>query len=219
MEAMRIDHLVWYTHDLAQGRRFFAGRMDCEPLYGGEHPGEGTANAVMALGPETYLEILGRDVKQGEEGLDPEVKGLRGSGLYHWAIGGIDLKDLAARAAKAGLEGGALVPGGRIKPDGKWLGWTCWGLRNHRFGSLIPFFIDWMDSEHPAVSAPLGGRFAALEVHTPEAVQLREIYRVLGLADISVRESAEPCVIATLGSGKGRVELKSFAPVPRGYVI
>ena len=39
---MRIDHLVWYTADLAQGRRHFAGCMDCEPLYGGENPGEGT---------------------------------------------------------------------------------------------------------------------------------------------------------------------------------
>ncbi|WP_373505413.1 VOC family protein [Aestuariivirga sp.] len=216
---MRIDHLVWYNADLAQGCNFFAGHMDREPLYGGEHPDEGTANAVMALGGQTYLEILGRDVNQGEQGLDPEVKGLRGSGLYHWAIGGIGLKDLAERAAKAGLEGGALMPGGRVKPDGKWLGWTCWGPRNHRFGSLIPFFIDWMDSEHPAISAPLGGRLARLEVHTPDAEELRRIYAILGLADIPVKESAEPFVIATIESGKGRVDLRSFAPVPRGYVI
>jgi hypothetical protein len=58
---MRIDHLVWYTAELAAGRRYFAERMDCQPAYGGEHPGEGTANCVMALGASTYLEILGRD--------------------------------------------------------------------------------------------------------------------------------------------------------------
>ena len=219
MGAMRIDHLVWYTADLAEGRRYFASHMDCEPLYGGEHPGEGTANAVMALGGETYLEILGRDVKQSDQGLDPEVKGLRGSGLYHWAVGGIDLKELAERAVKAGLEGGALVPGGRVKPDGSRLSWTCWGLRNHPFGSLIPFFIDWMDSEHPAVSAPVGGRLTGLEVHTPDAEQLRGIFFILGLADIPVTESADACVMATIESGKGQVQLNSFAPLPRGYVI
>ena len=81
---MRIDHLVWYTSDLAAGRTYFATRMDCEPLYGGEHPGEGTANAVMALGAETYLEILGRDVNQPAASLDPEVRGLEGARLYHW---------------------------------------------------------------------------------------------------------------------------------------
>lgn len=216
--GMRIDHLVWYNADLAEGRRYFADHMEAAPLYGGEHPGEGTANAVMALGPSTYVEILGRDVGQTDEGLDPEVKALSGSGLYHWAVGGLDLKDLAVRAAGAGLEGGALVPGGRKKPDGSWLGWTCWGLRNHRFGSLIPFFIDWMESEHPAISAPLGGKLAGFEIETPHADDLRRIFDVLGL-DIAVKQGAVPRVVARLESSKGQMELASFVPVPRGYVI
>jgi hypothetical protein len=215
---MRIDHLVWYNADLALGQQYFAQHMDCAPAYGGEHPGEGTANAVMALGESTYLEILGRDPAQGDDGLDPEVKGLQGSGLYHWAVGGLDLGVLAERARKAGLEGGALVPGGRKKPDGKWLGWTCFGIRNHGFGSLVPFFIDWMDSEHPAVAAPLGGKLADFEVRTPEATRLQRVFGALGL-DIRVTEAPHAAVIATLESGKGRVELSSFSPVPRGYVI
>lgn len=215
---MHIDHLVWYNFDLAQGQRFFSDRMDCAPAYGGEHPGEGTANAVMALGKSTYLEILGRDPPQGDTGLDPEVKGLNGSGLYHWALSGVDLGLLAERAKTAGVGGGALVPGGRMKPDGKWLGWTCFGIRNHGFGSLVPFFIDWMDSEHPATAAPSGGRLADFEVRTPEADKLREIFSALGL-DIKVSTAPAAAVVATLESGKGRFELTSFAPVPRGYVI
>ncbi len=215
---MRIDHLVWYNADLAEGQRFFSERMDCASAYGGEHPGEGTANAVMALGESTYLEILGRDLAQGDAGLDLEVKALDGSGLYHWAVGGVDLGMLAERAKNAGLEGGALVPGGRMKPDGKWLGWTCFGIRNHGFGSLVPFFIDWMESEHPAVAAPPGGRLVDFEVRTPNAAGLREVFRALGL-DIRVTAAGQASVIATLESGKGRVEVSSFAPVPRGYVI
>jgi hypothetical protein len=218
MQAMRIDHLVWYNADLAEGQRHFAGRMNAAPSYGGEHPGEGTANAVMALGPGTYLEILGRDPGQSEEGLDPEVKGLAGSGLYHWAVGGVDVSALAARAAAAGLESGGLVPGGRIKPDGTRLEWLCWGLRNHSFGSLIPFFIDWRGSEHPAASAPLGGHIASFQILTPEAGKLRGIFDVLGL-DFAVIEDRESCVAATLESARGRTELRSFAPLPRGYVI
>jgi hypothetical protein len=215
---MHVDHLVWYSADLAEGRGFFADHMKCSPLYGGEHPGEGTANAVMALGERTYLEILGRDPGQDEASLDPEVARLRGPGLYHWAVGGVDLAALAERAADAGLEGGDLVPGGRTKPDGKWLGWTCWGLRNHAFGSLVPFFIDWMDSEHPALSAPLGGRFIDLEVFTPDAVALKRIFDVLNL-DIKVSTAVSPAILATLEGRRDPVHLNSFSPLPRGYVI
>ena len=215
---MRVDHLVWYNADLAEGRRYFAAQLDAEPLYGGEHPGEGTANAVVSLGLATYLEILGRDARQVGQGLDPEIALLRGAGLYHWAVGGADLAALSRRAAAAGLEGGALVPGGRIKPDGKRLDWLCWGLRGHGFGSLIPFFIDWRGSEHPALSAPRGGRIASFEVHTPDADRLRRIFDVLEL-DLPVIFSDRPAVVAMLESNKGRTALTSFSPLPRGYVI
>jgi hypothetical protein len=215
---MHIDHLVWYNADLAAGQRHFAAAMDAEPLYGGEHPGEGTANAVLSLGPSTYLEILGRDVKQSADVLDAEVASLTGQGLYHWAVGGFDLERLSRRAARAGLTGGALVPGGRVKPDGKRLDWLCWGLRDHGFGSLVPFFIDWRGSEHPALSAPRGGRIASFQVHTPERDRLAALFDVLEL-DVPVIAGETPRVVATLESGRGRTVLDSFAPVPRGYVI
>lgn len=215
---MRIDHLVWYNADLAAGRRHYAAALGAEPLHGGEHPGEGTANAILSLGPSTYLEILGRDVRQPQERLDPEVARLSGHGLYHWAVGGVDLAGLARRAAAAGLQGGELVPGGRVKPDGKRLDWVCWGLRDHGFGSLVPFFIDWGASAHPAVSAPPGGRISHFEVQTPEAERLRAVFAALGL-DIAVAKADTPRVVAELESGQGRLTLMSFAPLPRGYVI
>ena len=215
---MRIDHLVWYSADLDEGRRFFDARMDCDSLYGGEHPGEGTANAVMSLGPATYLEILGRDPGQGGRGLDAEVAALRGHGLYHWAAGGVDLDRVRRRAAAAGLTGGALVPGGRLKPDGKRLDWVCWGLHGHAFGALVPFFIDWRDSEHPALSAPRGGALSRFQVHTPEPDRLRALFEVLGI-DVPVIAAPAPGVEAVLVSGRGLTTLRSFVPVPRGYVI
>jgi len=215
---MRIDHLVWYNADLAVGRRHFASALDAEPMYGGAHPGEGTANAVLSLGPETYLEILGRDVAQGDASLAPEVAALQGPGLYHWAVGSSDLAALSRRAAAAGLKSGDLVPGGRVKPDGKRLDWLCWGLDGHGFGALVPFFIDWRGSEHPALAAPRGGRVAGFEVHTPQRGQLQAIFDILDI-DIPVIAAAAPQVVATLESGKGQMTLTSFTPLPRGYVI
>lgn len=215
---MRIDHIVWYSADLAEARRSFAQGLGQEPLYGGEHPGEGTANALLSLGPSAYLEILGRDPEQHEAALDPEVKALQGSGIYHWAVGGVDLAAVAARAEAAGLTGGALVPGGRVKPDGERISWVCWGLHGHRFGSLIPFFIDWGDTRHPAQAAPRGGELSQFEIRTPEAAALSEIFRILGI-DVPVVEREEAKVVARLRSGAGEMTLTSFAPMPRGYVI
>lgn len=50
---MRVDHLVWYCADLAEGERYFAERMDHGSVYGGVHPGEGTANRLLSLSDAT----------------------------------------------------------------------------------------------------------------------------------------------------------------------
>jgi hypothetical protein len=215
---MRVDHLVWYCADLAEGERYFAERMDCRPAYGGVHPDGGTRNSLLSLAQSTYVEILGRDPAQAETGLDPELRMLAEAGLYHWAAGGADLAELRRKAIAAGLDGSELATGGRTLPDGTWLGWTLFGIRNHGLGALVPFFIDWMDSEHPARTAPRGGRLVKLEAFSPEAEKLRTIYRVLGL-DIAVTDAAAAGFSATVESRSGRHVLSMFDPVPQGFVI
>lgn len=215
---MWIDHLVWYCADLAEGERDFTENMDCRPAYGGVHPGEGTRNSLLSLADGTYVEILGRDPTQAQSTLDPEICALKGAGLYHWAVGGVELADLRSRVLAAGLEGSDLVTGGRTLPNGKWLGWKLFGIRNHGLGALVPFFIDWTGSEHPAWTAPRGGKFVSLDVATPEAEKLRKIYRVLGL-QFDVVGAPTPEFSATVESRKGRHVLRMFAPVPCGYVI
>ena len=53
----------------------------------------------------------------------PGNSGLKGHGLYHWAVGDVDLTALRHRVQAAGFTGGDLVEGGRTLPNGKWLGW------------------------------------------------------------------------------------------------
>lgn len=215
---MRVDHLVWYCADLAQGERYFAERMDCNSAYGGVHPGEGTANRLLSLSETTYLEILGRDALQSESCLTAEVRNLVGHGLYHWAVGGVDLAELSLKAKAAGLTGSELVTGGRTLPNGNWLEWKCFGINNHPFGALVPFFIDWMDSEHPAISAPRGGSFKSIEVFSPDAQKLRDLYDALQL-DITVTDAALPGLSIAIESTSGPHVLQMFNPVPQGYVI
>lgn len=215
---MRVDHLVWYCGDLARGEADLARIMDCKPAYGGIHPNEGTRNSLVSLAGNTYVEILGRDPAQAEAGLDPELRMLTGAGLYHWAMGGADLSELQKRAIAAGLDGSELVTGGRTLPDGRALKWKLFGIRTHAFGALVPFFIDWMDSDHPAKTAPRGGRLVKIEVVSPQAQDLREIYRVLGI-DVEVGAAAKAGLSAIIESGSGRHELRMFDPLPRGFVI
>ncbi|HKF62277.1 MAG TPA: VOC family protein [Dongiaceae bacterium] len=214
---MRVDHLVWYAGDLADGERQLA-RLDSAPVYGGVHPGEGTCNSLLSLGPATYLEILAHDPAQPASALDPEIAGLKGQGLYHWAAGGVDLAPLTGRARAAGLIASDVVSGGRAKPDGTWLGWRLLGIRDHGFGALVPFFIDWGDGAHPASTAPRGGRLASLELISPRAAALRDLFKVLEL-DFAIAEGEKPGITATLEGAGGMLRLDSFDPLPRGYVI
>ena len=84
--------------------------------------------------------------------------------------------------------------------------------------ALVPFFIDWMDSVHPAKTAPRGGSLVKIEVVTPVPDRLRGIYKVLGL-DITIASAPVAGFCATIDSQKGRQNLRMFNPVPRGFVI
>jgi hypothetical protein len=215
---MRVDHLVWYSADLEHSTRIFAEKMDRAPVYGGVHPGEATRNSLLSLSENTYLEILGRDPAQTTQGLDEELQELDGGALYHWAASGEDLESIRERVLAAGYRGSAIVAGGRSLPDGSHLSWRLFGVRDHGFGALVPFFIDWAESTHPATTAPRGGRLMSVTAASPAADRLKALYEMLGLA-IEVTPAAKPGFHGVIKSSKGMQVLSMFDPVPRGFVI
>ncbi len=210
---------MWYSPDLETGTSHFAGLLGSAPVFGGVHPGEGTRNSLLSLGPVTYLEVLARDPAQKEAGtFGRELAELESQGLYHWAIAGVDLETLIERARRLSLECGGVISGGRHGPDGGKLSWRLAGLRNHEFGALIPFFIDWGACEHPASRAPSGGRLIAVEIVSPAPQQLLQIFAALGL-DFNVVEGPAPRLTAVLEGGSGTHRLNSIDPLPKGFEI
>src|SRR5262245_46770085 len=71
----QIDHLVYATPDLALGVERIERLLGVRATPGGQHLGLGTRNALVALGPSCYLEIIGPDPEQ------PRPSGLRRFGL------------------------------------------------------------------------------------------------------------------------------------------
>ena len=217
--SIRVDHLVWYAPDLEAGTEYFARLLGCEASYGGAHPGQGTQNSLLSLGDETYLEILARDPAQAAAGIfGRELAAFTTQGLYHWAVAGLDLERLVERARRASLDCSEVITGGRLLPDGRELEWRLAGLRNHEFGALVPFFIDWGSCEHPASSAPSGGRLAGIELVSPVAARLTRLFEELDLS-FPVRDGPAPSLVATLEGRSGRHRLRSIDPLPKGFEI
>ena len=209
LASIQLDHLMWGAPDLASGIAEGARLFDAAPVRGGVHPGLGTCNALLSLGDAAYLEVIAPDPAQELSGtLGARLATLREPGLITWAAATHDLEGVARAAAAASLKVRGPVPTERKAPDGRVLRWRLLFLGGHDFGGLVPFFIDWLDTAHPARTNPPGGRFLALDVHSPRAEALNALFADLGLGFAAVPGDA-PNLLARIGTRSGEVVLES----------
>lgn len=201
--ATVVDHVQVAASDLAAGSRAVAELTGVTPTLGGVHPGRGTANALMSLGPRTYLEVI--TPAPGQPAVTPmaqELAALKGVSVRTFAVAASDLEAVAAQARKAGLSVEGPAPGSRQTPQGQLLRWRSLNITGHDFGAFVPFFIDWGDTAHPATTSPGGVQFKGLRVVHPRAAELRRIYAALGI-DIEVSQGAQAQFILELTGPKG----------------
>jgi len=208
--ALRLlDHLVYAVPDLDAGVADLEQRLGVRATPGGQHPGRGTRNALIALGPDSYLEILAPDPAQPRPaggrwfGVDPAAS----PRLAGWAAKGSSLARFAAAMAERGVPLGPVVAGSRQRPDGVTLKWMLTDPGVSPALSLVPFFIDWADSQHPAATAARGPVLESLRAEHPRPDLAREPLAALGI-NLPVDPGPRPALVATLRTVSGLVELR-----------
>ena len=118
-----VDHLLYATADLEGTVDALAEQLGLMPSAGGAHPGRGTRNALLALGPSSYLEIVGPDREQPEPAARRwfDIDTLSAPKLVTWAAKGTGLTALRAKSIAAGVALGDIASGSRQRPDGSML--------------------------------------------------------------------------------------------------
>jgi len=205
----RVDHLVYATPDLNRGIEELEKLLGVRATPGGQHPGRGTHNALLALGPAAYLEIIAPDPEQPPPKAPRPfgIDGLKESRLVAWAAKGNDLEQLRRDAVRKGLQLGELASGSRKRPDGVLLSWQYTNPQTVLADGIVPFFIDWGESPHPARTAAGGLSLIDLRAEHPDADRVQQMLRQLGL-DLPVRRGSRPALIAVITGPNGRVELR-----------
>jgi hypothetical protein len=202
-----IDHLVIGCATLAQGAAWLEALLGVPAVPGGQHPGVGTHNMLLGMGPSAYLELIAVDPAQPAPdrarpfGLDDPARRAalaEAPRLIAWVA---RVEDLAAVAARIGAEPRAMTRGSLV--------WRLAMPPDAALAPLVPALIQW-DGPCAADQLPDSGvRLLSLALEHPEAAALAAAMSARGLQDsVATRPAAAPGLRALFRRGDGReVEL------------
>ena len=206
---MTVDHIVYGAEDLQAGIEELAEQLGVRAAPGGKHVGRGTHNALLALGGDSYLEIIAPDPDQTKPA-SPLPFGLdrvRLPRLVGWATRVTDIERRALQARERGYDPSPVQTMSRRQPDGVLLEWRLTRHTPDPSRLVEPFLIDWGSSPHPSQASPTGVTLVDLRAEHPSPVDVRRMLAALDV-DLAVDEGADAVLIATLDSPRGRVVLR-----------
>jgi hypothetical protein len=205
----RVDHLVYAVADLDRGIAEIERLLGVRASPGGRHPTWRTRNALVSLGPSCYLEIIAPDPEHSpsSEGRPFGLDTLASSRLIAWAAKGRELANIREVAAQCGVVLGKVLSGSRNQPQGGVLTWTLTDLRCVVADGIMPFFIDWGTSPHPALLASQGATLVEFLAEHPDADRVRRMLRIIAV-DLPISAGPAPALIAKIDGPFGRVVLR-----------
>mgnify|MGYP002152251231 CR=1 FL=1 len=180
-EPMKLDHIMFAAPSLDTGQDFVENLTGVKAAFGGSHPGAGTCNALLSFGSDHYLEIIAPDTAQELSGtFGAELAMLSEPFVRTWAVAADDYDDLVETIASFGFRH-RLIEMERTRPDGVHLAWQILFVTDHPHGLAMPFFINWQQSPHPALTAPAGCQLEAFTVQCPGADQFQSFCSAIAL--------------------------------------
>lgn len=197
MPSTQLDHLVVAAPTLESGIAHVIDALGVEPAPGGRHPDMGTHNALLRLGPATYLEVIAVDPEAGPPAaprwfdLDGSATAaLLGQGprLLTWVARTDDLETLVEQCRH--------VPGPvrRMRR-----GDLTWRIAFPEDGALVedglvPPLIEWDPGmSHPAANLPDAGcHLLELQGFHPRADHVRDLVAASGLDEALALEPTPP---------------------------
>lgn len=210
---LTLDHILVGAADLEAGIRELTALTGVTPVRGGQHPGRGTQNALLSLGPHTYLELIAPVAGAPANEMTKGLAGLRALTPVGWAVGIHHGEAAMRRLEAAGLHAGPLTPGARVRPDGRRLAWSTAELLPA--GDLNPFLIEWSaDTVHPSADSPGGCTLVSLTALGPAAATagIARLAAALGGEPVTVEAAREPALRLVLQCSARRVTLPAPGP-------
>lgn len=206
-----IDHLVLAGPDLPALQHSFAATSGAHAAPGGEHPAWGTHNALVGLGECQYLELIAPN--PGKTGpWARQFAAFTKPTLAGWCVRSSDLPEVGAQAEALGAET-RLMNGSRTTPTGETLSWQLLFLSHSELNPVLPFFINWGATTHPAQELRAAGALREFSIGHSNAQLARQFFTALNIGNVAVHSTAEPTLRATLRTPISEVVLLGVLPV------
>lgn len=205
-EPLVIDHVIVGTADLDRGIEELRRLTGVTAQFGGMHPGRGTQNALVSLGPDAYLELVAPSGEADPTGTAAYLASLDRLTPGGWALTSSDLVATIRDLESAGFTFRGPIRGSRKRSDGSVLEWATAHAVGDATG-LFPFLIQWgHNAAHPARTSPAGCRLTAVHLQAIEPDALR---RFLALVQViaTVEQAPKSAMRLTLSCPAGTVVL------------
>ncbi len=204
-EDIWIDHVAIGVPQLEQGVKLFTEMTGLKPQFGGRHENGVTGNYVLKIGACMYLEIFGRVADGTLPAYAKELDHIKEAKVFYYVLGTNYMDKLSAKLNSLGIQYNNIGTSSRTRPDGIVLNWRVIGFDVSQFGKLTPYVIDWLGSEHPAISSNgSDDTFALFSLVHPQAAALNEFLIKIG---------------AKLRATKGSQKMSLTLNTPKGLLV
>lgn len=187
-----IDHIVYAVHDLHKAIIYFENETGIKVQEGGRHINHGTHNALIKIGERSYLEFIAKDpmLSSPVAGTWMGLDHLQKDKITRWSLASRNIDADAQIINQYNNRLGLIKEGSRKKSDGTMLYWQMSNVLPDPEIDVIPFLLDWKDSEHPTTGIPLECKIIDFRIFSPNQQKTKTLFQNLAFKNEVGKRSA-----------------------------